>query len=146
MNKELKLCLNVKVPTADDSYQNIGLKKNIDFYSEPYECDEIYSTDMLNYINADKLENYIEHLVSKLKRGGLLRLGGNDYIEISKMAIKQDFNVLEFNRIVFGDSLVRPIGSAITLTFITAILARLNVRVLMKRINGYEFFIEAERL
>ena len=146
MNKELKLCLNVKVPTADDSYQNIGLKKNIDFYSEPYECDEIYSIDVLNYINADKLENYIEHLVSKLKRGGLLRLGGNDYIEISKMAIKQDFNVLEFNRIIFGSSLVRPVESAITLTFITTILARLNVRVLMKRINGYEFFIEAERL
>ncbi len=142
----MKLCLNVKSPVRDSTYQNIGLKKNIDAFSEEYESDEIYSDDILNYINADKLENYIQHLASKLKRGGKLRLGGQDYIEISKMAIRQDFNVMEFNRLLFGSSSERPIESAITLQFIVDIITKLGMRVLMKRINGYEFFIEAERL
>jgi len=142
----MKLCLNVKNSTSNDSYERIGLRRNIDFYSEQYECDEIYSEDILNYINVDKIENFIAHLVSKLKRGGLLRLGGNDYIEICKMAIRQDFNVVEFNKIIFGSYSERPMESAITLNIVVNVITKLNMKVLTKKINGYEFFIEAERL
>ena len=55
----MKLCLNVKSNTSNNSYEKVGLCRNIDFYSEPYECDEIYSEDILNYINIDKIENFI---------------------------------------------------------------------------------------
>lgn len=142
----MKIYIGVDIEIDDKSYVNLGFRKNIDAFCMDYECDEIRSDNILNYIHIDDMERFIVHLVKKLGRNGKLSLCGNDYIELCKSAIRHDVSISEFNNLVFGKSKYRPIISAVSLPFIVDILQKNGMKIMTKRLNDNEFFIEAVKI
>jgi hypothetical protein len=141
----MKLCLNVNDEVLT-GYNNLGFLRNVDAYAEDGECDEILSTDILSYIHYSKVEDFIRHLAKKVKRGGKIILGGNDCVEISKMFFRGDFNIAEYNRITFGDANSRQKENAITIPVVVDVLQSMNFKIMKKRIDNYQFVVEAVRL
>lgn len=139
----MKICIGVN--ETRDGYENVGFVKNLDAFAENGECEEVLAINILEYISCSNLEKFVLHLASKVAYGGKIVINGLDYMEISKMAVRQDFNVAEFNRLLFGTG-SQPKESCITMNAITGILQSNGFKILKKRLNGYDFSIEATRV
>lgn len=138
----MKLYLSCNIPTEDKTYIDVGFKKNVDYISEDHQCDEILCNGILNYFKIDEIPNFILHLLGKLKTGGKIAITGDDYLEICKMSIRHELNISDWNKMVYGANQSRPKESSITLPFLCKILQEKNIKIMMKRLNGYEFHIE----
>ena len=140
----MKVCINVGGENQD-GYKNVGFVKNLDGIAENGECSEILALDVLSYIHYTNVEQYIQHLCKKVARGGKLILGGLDTIELAKCLLRDDFNVVELNRILFGDGKERPKENTMTLPMVVNVLQASGMKIIKKRINQYAFVVEAHR-
>lgn len=139
----MKICIGVN--ENRDGYQNVGFVKSLDAFAENGECEEVLASNILEYIPCTNVEQFILHLASKVAYGGKITISGIDYIEICKMAIRQDFNVAEFNKLLFGTG-SQPRESAININIVVGVLQSHGFKILKKRLNGYEFVVEATRV
>lgn len=141
----MKLYVNATVP-PQPGYISTGFVKNVDSFAENGQCDEVVSPDMLNFIHFSLAEDFILHLAKKVKHGGTISLSGRDPVEISKMLTRGEFNFIEFNRVIYGDANSRPIENTMTINSIVNILKSQGFKILKKRLDGYVFTVEAQRL
>lgn len=139
----MKICIGVN--ESRNGYENVGFVKNLDAFAENGECEEILASNILEYIPCPNVEQFILHLASKVAHGGKIVICGVDYIELCKMAIRQDFNVAEFNKLMFGNG-SQPRESAINLNIVSNLLLSNGFKIQKKRLNGYNFVVEAIRV
>ena len=131
--------------THELTKEEIAFVKSLDAFAENGECEEILASNILEYIPFPNIEQFILHLASKVAHGGKITVCGIDYVEVCKMAIRQDFNVAEFNRLIFGSG-SQPRESAINLNVVATLLLSNGFKIQKKRLNGYNFVVEATRV
>lgn len=134
----------MKIRTVSDAeLKDIGKPIILDFI-EDSSCDEIITDDICHIITYDKFEYYVKKLITKLHKGGKLKVSGRDIIELAKCVMRQDFNIIEANRLVYGepDNLIL---CQLTLNDVTSLLQSLGLKIKKKRLTGYNFFVEATR-
>lgn len=141
----MKLCVNavVESPTG---FKATGFARNVDAFADDGECDVVLSNDMLNYVHFSDAERFITHLAKKVRHEGTIVLGAKCPIEICKMLLRGDFNFTEFNRIIYGDTDGQPLEGTITINAVVNILQQNGFKIMKKRLEGYDFTVEAVRL
>ncbi len=139
---KLKLFIGNNAP--DSSYQQIGYKKNIDSHAAPNEADEICAPEMLDFLKKEAHENYILHLISKLRHGGKLVIGGTDIISIALGVFNKTIRINEANILIYGsDSEPTKVGLT-SLEEVRSLILQTDLKI-TKQIPGTSFLIEAIR-
>lgn len=140
----MKISLGIESESLN-GYKYAGVSKNLNSFCQDAECTEIYSTDVINYIPYSDIELYISHLVSKMRKGCKIVLGGTDAMEVCKMCLRQDFNILEYNKIVYGEDKKRPTCCHMTLNVLSKLLQSNGLKIMKKRLDGLQMIVEAIR-
>lgn len=141
----MKITLGLNI--SYNGYENLGFVKTLDPFAGNSECTEILAPDILNYIESDKVEEFIIHLTSKLRHGGKIILGGNDIISLAQFILSQphNMNILSLNKLVYGDSLERPIACQLHVNFVSDVLQKCGLKIDKMSLDGYKFIVEATR-
>lgn len=134
----------MKIRTVSEkALKDVGKPVILDFI-EDSSCDEIYVDDLCHIINYENFEYYVTKLVSKLHKGGVIKVSGRDIIELSKCVMRQDFNFLEANRLVYGEA-DNPVLCQLTLHDVAKLLQNVGLKIQKKNLSGYHFTVEAKR-
>ena len=112
------------------------------------EATEILAHDIINFTEYSKIDSVILNWVSKLRHGGVIVIGGKDLWHVSKCYSQRLINTEEFNKAVFGNQEHKKDyrQSHVTMTEVVSKLESLGLKVLKKRVNGYEMVVEAVRV
>jgi len=141
--------LNVSPFTTEESDDlKIGEVFDLDEWVDDAEATEIIASDVIDYLPANLVMDVIEHWVSKLRRGGTLIIGGTDLYEVCKGFTTYAMDVREANAYLHGHAADNPqFVKKITLTALglSNFLAQKGLRIIKKRVTGYQFVVEAER-
>lgn len=140
----MKISLGIESECLN-GYTYVGVSKNLNQFCDDAQCTEIYSTDIINYIPYYEIEKYITHLVSKMRKGCKIILGGIDAMEACKMCLRQDFSILEYNKIIYGEDKKRPTCCHMTLSVLTKLLQSNGLKIMKKRLDGIQMIVEAIR-
>lgn len=107
------------------------------------ECKEILADKIMDYVAAQDVLVNLKHWISLLGRGGKIILGGTDLISVSKGVYTQRLNLVDANKLIFGER-VRKNGQN-SLCDLVDILTELGLRITKKKIEDYQFVVEAVR-
>lgn len=120
---------------------------DLDRYVDNNECQEIICDEIINYIPITELYKYIVKLETKIAHYGKLIINSVDSKEITKLYFNDVIDTLTYNNIVYGTrtNTWEFKQSVICLDEITSIFNSLNLKILSKKINGYNFIIVGER-
>lgn len=112
------------------------------------EANEIIVDNILEFVPVEQLMPFIKALVSKLKRGGTATIVSNDINILCEKFIRGELNVIQFNKIIFGEKNFAWNFrlSAVSLADINDICKLLQVNILERRLNDYQFIIKVERV
>jgi hypothetical protein len=132
-----------------DNYRNINIHgledslKNYDFG----ELDEIILDDIIDYIPIDKAEEMLIRISKTLKKGGLLVVRGTDLYDACKAFANYNIDIVEANKIIFGDDPNNTKKLSFTTTGISGFLSTYaNMKILKKRVHLFNYEVEAQRL
>tara|TARA_R110000744_G_scaffold157499_3_gene273329 strand:- start:1287 stop:1793 length:507 start_codon:yes stop_codon:yes gene_type:complete len=124
-----------------DGYQVIEVMNgnfNIDQFSEN-ECVEILAPNILNLVDYQKLNGVIISLLSKLRTGGVMMVGGTDTDMVARAIINKTLDVEALNSHIYN-------SSAITnLTTTREFLSSIGLEILSASYNGLNYEIRARR-
>lgn len=159
----MKLYLGIDI-TPIAGYTNISPRggegiveadfRNLNDIVEPNEAMEILAPDILDTIRRQDLKPFLEHLVSKLRHGGKLTIGGTDLMESCRAIIsashvkphgKIDTSVA--NEILYGKQVDfwdyhRSVSS---MKELSDILTSFGLKIIKKRTNALKMVVEAVR-
>lgn len=110
------------------------------------EAEEILAEGICDYIPRVQLPAVLAHYASKLKHGGKLVIGGTEIKELAKaVVLGDDFEM--FNKMLFGsfDDVWRIKSGATSIIEIVDALKQLGLKIIGKKLNGYNFLVEAVR-
>lgn len=132
-----------KLP-PDDSYKVVGFRHHLDDVCENNECEEINASNMLDFVAYAKHKEFILHLISKLRHGGKLIIGGTDLISLSLNTFNKNLSTEKVNELLFG-STDQPVKIGITcLEHVRNIVLSTELRI-TKQICELNFILEAVR-
>jgi len=137
----MKLFLGKQAP--DDSYNAVGFRKSLENVCDDNECTEILAPQILDFIPKEKHGEFIHHLVSKLRRGGKLIIGGTDIISVALSTFNKQINTSDANQIIYGTS-EEPNKVALSCLEDCRDIIR-GVLKITKQIPGINFIIEGQR-
>ncbi len=124
-----------------DGYQVLEVMNgnfNIDQFSEG-ECVEILAPNILNLVPFSSLNDVILKIVSKLRTGGALTIGGTDSEMLARAIINHTINVESLNSHVYNSEAITDIATT------KAFLTSLGLQILSANYNGLNYEIRAKR-
>lgn len=146
----LNVCV-AKEDIVDDNYTNLsyfqqenciqGNYECLDGICEDNECKEIVAPSLLDYVHISNLGNVVNNYVSKLRRGGVLKIGGTN---LSHLLDIDSSDVLEFNKAAYTGSVLKQ--GIYSPSFIGTLLGEKGLKVNRARVIGNQFLVEAERV
>lgn len=139
---KLNICVNGQYK---EGYKNIEPRSNIDDVVETAECEEIFASDIMDYIPSEIVYDTLKNYVSKLRHGGRIILGGTDLVLLSKEIVTHRLNLVEANKILHGANGEVKKNGQISLSDLDDILKSFNLKVMKRRIDGIKFYIEGVR-
>jgi hypothetical protein len=104
------------------------------------ECEQILATDVLDDFNTDAMPELIHALVSKLRMGGELSLGGTDIRLLCKSILNGLVTESE------ASELISSINSASSLVSVQELLMQTRLQIIDTHMNGVHFEIKARRV
>lgn len=130
-------------------YKNILVEKieDIDLSQiDDGELDELILDDVIDFMPIDKVEDLIKALSIKIKKQGNIIFTGRDLYEVSKEFSKYDISIVEANKGIFGDNPNFPRRLGFTVSTLSNFLKEeCKLKILKKRVNKYEYCVEATR-
>jgi hypothetical protein len=137
----MKIFLGKNPP--DDSYNTVGFRKNIDNVADSGECTEILGPNILDYIPKAEHADVIEHLISKLRHGGKIIIGGMDIISLAVNTFNKTISTSDANLLIYGQDDEPPKVALTCLEDVREIMLR-TIKV-TKQVPGVNFTIEGQR-
>ena len=119
-------------------------KLNIDDVASSNECTEI-SAEVLDYIPSQHMLDVIKNYTSKLRHGGKIVFGGTDMMMVAKDIVTQRLNLVQANEILHGDFDSIHKNGQISMADLIPLLESLQLKIMRKSFNGYQFIVEAVR-
>jgi len=121
--------------------------RKLDEFVSDSECTEIIAENVLDYLEAGEADQALQHWVKKLRHGGKIIIGGTDAHQISKMFYYKEIDIEKFNLLTHGQ-FSAPWDVFMSHTTIEDLLQKLEsygIKILKKRIDGFNLVIEGER-
>ena len=117
---------------------------NLDAVAQPNECTEILADNILDYIPTNNMYDVLKHYASKLRHNGKLIISGTDIVLVAKDIVTQRLNLVEANKIIYGDRTEVKSGM-ISMFDIIPLIESIGLKVMKKSYNDYIFTLEAVR-
>ena len=135
-------------PFADplEPSKTFGGLENLDLHVDDGEAEEIIAYDIIDYLQARDLERTVEGWVRKLKFNGKITIGGLDIYEVSKGVINGNLNLAQINGLLYEDYRHKQRKSVSTIQNVVSLLQKFGLKILHKRLNGYDYVVVAERV
>lgn len=120
---------------------------NLDAICESNECVEIKAESVLNTIPHNRIGNAIQHWRSKLRKKGVIVLGGIDARLLCWNFTRGNINIEEFNMLTFGSctDAWSYNSSMYTIDEVVKTLEEYDCHILHKRLNNNHFLVKAFR-
>lgn len=114
---------------------------------ETSECTEILAPDILDYIHISQLIPFIQLLVSKLRHGGRLIIGGTDLHTLSRCYMIGEIKTEDLVNKLYGDQFGawKNKCGAYPMHEIVAILKELGLQIVRKNLTNDKMFVEGVR-
>ena len=74
----------------------------LDWIAQENSCQEIRAVDIIDYVDISQKENVLKHWVSRLKKGGLITLGGFDLYLTARAIHKHELSFQDASNILYG--------------------------------------------
>jgi hypothetical protein len=116
----------------------INGKINIDQFSDN-ECVEIIASYSLDFISYPDLNNFISSLASKVRKGGVIVLGGIDTYSLSRAITRDAMSIEEINNLLYSRKSLTDINT--TKEFAVS----LGLEIVSAHLNGINYEIKARR-
>lgn len=131
----------------NDPLRKVGDFGNLDEHVEAAECDEFIATDILDFIQADQLDDVLNHWVSKIRHGGTLTIGGLDLRSVARGISDYRLSINDANLLIYGaqQAAWQHRRSASTLQIILEVLTSKGLKAIKKRYDGYFYSLTMER-
>ena len=113
-------------------------KVNIDQFSDN-ECTEINASTALDFVSYPELNGFILSVVSKLRKGGTLSIGGIDAYMFARLAVDDSISIEEINSHIYSRKALTDAST--TRDF----LISLGLEILSVHFAGINYEIKARR-
>lgn len=139
--------LNIDPFANNKESVRVGDPKNLDEFVDDGECVEIVALDVLDHYPSTEVDNVLMHWLSKLRHGGIITIGGNDFDSISSAYKMGRIDLIKLNELLYGlqgeDASYQY--SCLSINTMIDFLQGQGLKVIMKRVNKYKFVVKAER-
>lgn len=141
----MKITLGIDINYS--GYENLGIIKSLDPYAMNAQCTEILALGIINYIEVEKIDAFLMHLISKLRHGGKLTVTGRDIYSIANMIMTQPAgtDMVTLNKIIYGEHDKRPLASQVHVNYVTDILQKYGLKIMRKSYEAGEYVVDAVR-
>ena len=122
--------------------------KNLDKLVDMAEVEQLVALDVIDYLPVVDIEKTLKNWVSKLAHEGKIVLGGVDLYEVSKAMVQYRMDVSEANLLLHGEQTKPYLIKRISFTslglsdFLSEVY---GLKILKRRINKFNFIVEAQR-
>lgn len=103
------------------------------------EATEILAPHIINAIPFQDLGTLFEIFLSKLRKGGIIKIGGYDAIELGRGMLFETVSTVERN------SLIGMSRCFMTLEEVVEVMEHVGFKIKKKKLDGLYYLIEAER-
>ena len=130
---------------------NLDIKKadvrNLDELADDAECTEIIVNSLYDFLNLEDAVNSIKHLSKKLRHKGKIVLIGSDARELCRKFVEGSINIINFNEEIHGsfEETWDVKMSHFTMESMSELLESLGLQVVKKRLDNYNYLVEAIR-
>jgi len=111
------------------------------------ECRNILAANVLDFVPATKMVAFLEHLTSKLRRGGEIIVGGTDLYSVCLGLFNDKLTIPDANLMIYGNQ-QHAWGTkhgAASITDIENILSSFGITITKKVYEEYSFYIQGTR-
>ena len=105
-----------KSEDPEDYLEVIPYEDNLDEVCENGEATEILTENIIDYLKADEVGDFINKCISKLRHGGFLTLDGTDFSEIVRLYYNAAIDLAKTNLLLFGEGNKKSISSGYELS------------------------------
>lgn len=105
------------------------------------ECTEVYGPDMMNYVPASYIVEFMKGCVRLLRRGGKLVLGGTDSLLVCKSYLRKELNTKELSDLVYAKNRC----NFMTIEDLSGLMQELGLKVIKKKVKGVDMVVVGER-
>jgi len=110
---------------------------NIDQFSEG-ECVEILAPNLLNLVEFSSLNTVISKVLSKLRAGGTLVIGGTDANMLARAIINNTVNLESLNQHIYNTASITDLQTSV------GFLKSLGLKIISANYNGLTYEIKSE--
>ena len=120
-----------------------GIAEHLDSLVEDAEAQEIICTKALQLLpNSEAIET-LDYLVSKLRIKGKIIISEVDTYELARLYVFSQIDLQVFNQVIHG--IEKTVKTSLTMAGICDYLESKGLKIMKKRINGYDISVEAIR-
>lgn len=134
-----------------DNYLNINPLEgkditNLDRFVDDGECHEIIVTQ-INMLPYNRFQEIVYHWIRKLRHGGTIVLQGIDFDQVIKNYGMRKINIMDINKIVYGDldNAWASNQACLTMAELVAVAESAGLIITKKRIDNNQMMLEANR-
>ena len=124
-----------------EGYQVLEIRNgaiDIDRFSEN-ECTEILAPNLLDYFGFESLNPVISSIVSKMRKGSTIKIGGVDARMMARGIIEGAIPVYDLNQAIFSRRSITDVNLT------KELLISLGLKIISARLVGLNYEIEATR-
>lgn len=134
----------MKVRLHLDDFKHSGFDNynfNDEIHFDAGELDCLWLDDVLNSVPIDKVDDTFRQMVRLVKRGGSVIVNGTDIYEVSKALTNYNISIQEANHLLYNG--VK--SNCFSINFVVETLKQYGLTIKTKRVNGYQYSVEAIR-
>lgn len=135
-------------PSAPTEIYRQGDITNLDWFCPAGEADEIVANNALPRLPYTIVDAVLEHWVSRLKLGGILKITVPDLWWIARSIVEDTIDLTKAATLLYGpqDDPQTSFRSAYESKALCDRLVSLGMRILVQRMAGFTAYIEAEKV
>lgn len=134
----------MKVRLHLDDFKHSGFDNfnfNHEIHFDAGELDCLWLDDVLNSVPIEKVDETFRELVRLVKRGGSVIVNGTDIYEVSKALANYNINIQDANNLLYSGLK----ANCFSINFVIDTLKNYGLTIKTKRVNGYQYSVEAIR-